>query len=191
MRESCTARPRCPAPVRCGRCGPRCAWSGFQNVVSLIQQACFSTRSLKPKASNISMVRQAMPSAWPNSSGPGFCSTMQVVMSGKVGRVAPPGSDWLVHSRRSGRQPPPERSRTLPVRHAPLRRVRDFGVAGFETVEMKLHDTSPYPAPSAPLSRTGLDPCGRAPVRASVSTPIGRTVRLRLIRALSQPAKAS
>jgi len=29
----------------------------------------------------------------------------------------------------------------------------------------------------------------RAPVRASVSTPIGRTVRLRLIRALSQPAK--
>ena len=58
--------------------------SGFQKVVSLIQQASFSTRSLKPKASNISMVRQAMPSAWPSSSGPGFCSTMQVLMSGKA-----------------------------------------------------------------------------------------------------------
>jgi hypothetical protein len=55
--------------------------SGFQNVTSLIQQASLSTRSLKPKASNISMVRQAMPSACPSCSGPSFCSTMQVRMS--------------------------------------------------------------------------------------------------------------
>jgi hypothetical protein len=37
-----------------------CLSSGFQNVVSLIQQASFSTRSLNPKAWNISIVRQAM-----------------------------------------------------------------------------------------------------------------------------------
>ena len=43
---------------------------------------------LKPKASNISIVRQAMPSAWPRSSGPGFCSTMQVLMSGKADSCA-------------------------------------------------------------------------------------------------------
>ena len=40
-----------------------CFSSGFQKVTSLIQQASLSTRSLKLKASNISMVRQAMPSA--------------------------------------------------------------------------------------------------------------------------------
>ena len=43
-----------------------CLSSGFQNVVSLIQQASFMTRSLKPKAWNISIVRQAIPSAWPS-----------------------------------------------------------------------------------------------------------------------------
>jgi hypothetical protein len=30
------------------------------------------------------MVRQATPSAWPSSSRLGFCSTMQVLMSGKA-----------------------------------------------------------------------------------------------------------
>jgi hypothetical protein len=54
----------------------------------LIQQASCSTRSLKPKASNISIVRQAMPSAWPSCSGPSFCSTMQVRMSGKAASCA-------------------------------------------------------------------------------------------------------
>lgn len=44
--------------------------SGFQNVASLTQYASFNTRSLNPKASNISMVRQAMPSAWPASADP-------------------------------------------------------------------------------------------------------------------------
>src|SRR5271154_2036681 len=55
--------------------------SGFQNEVSLTQYASFSTRSLKPNASNISIVRQAIPSAWPSSSGPDFCSTIRVLMS--------------------------------------------------------------------------------------------------------------
>src|SRR3984957_13382323 len=41
--------------------------SGFQNIVSLIQHASLSTRSLKPKAWNISIVRHAMPSACPRS----------------------------------------------------------------------------------------------------------------------------
>ena len=34
------------------------------------------TRSAKPKASNISIVRQAMPSAWPTRRRLDFCSTM-------------------------------------------------------------------------------------------------------------------
>ena len=41
------------------------------------------------------VVRQATPSAWPRSNGPGFCSTMQVLMSGKAdscaARVNPAG----------------------------------------------------------------------------------------------------
>mgnify|MGYP003694615127 CR=1 FL=1 len=107
------------------------ARSGFQNVVSLIQQASFSTRSLKPKASNISMVRQATPSAWPRSSRPGFCSTMQVLMSGKAdscaasvrpGRTAADDED--VDLRRN-------RCRNDPDADRPLRRVGDLGVAGF------------------------------------------------------------
>src|SRR6267378_1663106 len=61
---------------------------GFQNVVSLTQYASFNTRSLKPKASNISMVRQAMPSAWPSSNGPDFRSTIWVLMSGKAASCA-------------------------------------------------------------------------------------------------------
>ncbi len=65
-----------------------CFSSGFQNVDSLIQQASLSTRSLKPKAWNISMVRQATPSAWPSSKGPGFCSTMQVLMPGNADNCA-------------------------------------------------------------------------------------------------------
>jgi Transposase, Mutator family len=49
----------------------------------------FSTCSLKPKASNISVVRQAMPSALPHAkAGLGFCSTMQVLMSGNAASCA-------------------------------------------------------------------------------------------------------
>jgi len=44
----------------------------------------FMTRSAKPNASNISIVRQATPSAWPIRRGPDFCSTMRVVMSGNA-----------------------------------------------------------------------------------------------------------
>ena len=73
--------------------------SGFQNVVSLTQQASFSTRSLKPKAWNISMVRQAMPSACPTSRRPGFCSTMQVLMSGNA-QAGPRASGPQGRSRR-------------------------------------------------------------------------------------------
>src|SRR5271163_1485737 len=62
--------------------------SGFQNEVSLTQYASFSTRSLKPNASNISIVRQAMPSAWPSRSRPDLCSTIRVLMSGKAASCA-------------------------------------------------------------------------------------------------------
>ena len=62
--------------------------SGFQKDVTLTQYASFSTRSLKPNASNISIVLQATPSAWPRSSRPGFCSTMRVLMSGKAASCA-------------------------------------------------------------------------------------------------------
>ena len=62
--------------------------SGFQNDVSLTQYASFSTRSLKPNASNISIVRPAMPSACPRRSGPDFWSTMRVLMSGKAASCA-------------------------------------------------------------------------------------------------------
>lgn len=40
----------------------------------------------KPKAWNISSVRQAMSSDWPNCSGPAFWSMIRVVISGKPAR---------------------------------------------------------------------------------------------------------
>ena len=103
-----------------------------------------STRSLKPKASNISMVRQAMPSAWPSSSGPDFCSTIRVLISGKAascaarvksGRPAPDDQDVNVRGK-SGRV-----GRGL-VR---LGRIREFWIAGSEAVEMELHGAT-FPA---------------------------------------------
>ena len=113
--------------------------SGFQNVVSVIQHASFSTRSLKPKAWNISMVRQAMPSAWPSSNRPGFCSTMQVLMSGNAASCAasvkPAGPPPTIRTSTS-----PEPTRMRPRRRsAPQgRRFRDRPA---RTVEMKLHET--------------------------------------------------
>src|SRR6266568_3220628 len=44
------------------------------------------------------MVRQAMPSAWPRSRAPGFCSTMQVLMSGKA-------DSWAAKVKPAGPQP--------------------------------------------------------------------------------------
>ena len=128
----------------------RCAGSGFQNVVSLIQQASFSTRSLKPKASNISMVRQAMPSAWPRSKGPGFCSTMQVLMSGKADNCAasvnPAGPQPTMRMSTSAGTVP-----DIPEGGCAKRRVRNLGVAGFKSVEMELHENLPVPdAPFGP-----------------------------------------
>jgi len=46
--------------------------SGFQNDVSLTQYASLRTRSLKPNASHVSIVRTAMPSACPSCSGARF-----------------------------------------------------------------------------------------------------------------------
>ena len=116
-----------------------CLSSGFQNVVSLIQQASFSTRSLKPKAWNISIVRQAMPSAWPSSIRPGFCSTMQVLMSGNADNcaasVSPAGPQPTIRTSTSAGTEPcaPEagyRSDGSEISGSP----------GSNPFEMKLHD---------------------------------------------------
>jgi predicted RNase H-like HicB family nuclease len=72
--------------------------SGFQKVTSLIQQDSCSTFSTKPNASNISMVRQAIPSVWPSCSGPSFCSTMQLLMSANA-------ASWTASVRLAGPQP--------------------------------------------------------------------------------------
>ena len=113
-----------------------CFSSGFQKVTSLIQQASFITRSQKLKASNISIVRQAMPSAWPSCSGPSFCSTMQVRMSAKrrqLRRQRQPGraaaDDQHVHLRR----------RRIGVRGGQRGGVGHMGITGLEAVQMKLH----------------------------------------------------
>ena len=118
-----------------------CFSSGFQNVVSLIQQASFSTRSLKPKASNISIVRQAMPSAWPRSSGPGLLLDDAGLDVGKGGQ--------LRRQRQAGRPAADDEDVDL-LRHGAgrsgrgiaLRRIGDLRVAGLESVQMKLHETS-------------------------------------------------
>lgn len=53
------------------------------------------SRSANPKASNISTVRQATPSAWPSSRGPPRRSMTRVVMSGNsaswAARTVPAG----------------------------------------------------------------------------------------------------
>src|SRR3954447_10339381 len=96
------------------------------------------TRSAKPKASNISIVRQAMPSAWPIRRRLDFCSTMRVVMSGNAAscaaRVRPVGA---------AADNQDIEMREEPVRDA-VRLVPDIGfgdirVAGLEPVEMELH----------------------------------------------------
>ena len=118
--------------------------SGFQNVVSVIQQASFSTRSLKPKASNISMVRQATPSAWPSSSRLGFCSTMQVLMSANAescaASVSPAGPQPTIRTSTSGRN----RSGHARWQH-PLGGIGDIGLARLKTVQVELHGMTPRP----------------------------------------------
>ena len=132
-------------PAAARRCVAGCFSSGFQNVVSLIQQASFSTRSLKPKAWNISIVRQAMPSACPRSKGPGFCSTMQVLMSGKAASCAasvkPGGAAADDENVDFGRH----RAGGAGGRMT-LRRVGDFRIAGLKSIEVELHATLPGPS---------------------------------------------
>jgi len=83
-------------PVRTIR--DRSRSSGPQNTVSFTQYPSRISRSLSPNASNISTVRQATPSAWPSSSGPGLRSTIRVVMS-------PNAASWAASTSPAGPQP--------------------------------------------------------------------------------------
>ena len=91
-------RPPRPGCDRRVRIAPASSGSGFQNVTSLTQYAStFDLRCAKPNASNISIVRQAMPSAWPSRSGPGLASATHTEMSGNAAswaaRVSPVGPE--------------------------------------------------------------------------------------------------
>gem|GEM_PF-4160513 len=60
------------------------AGSGRQNTVSLTQYDSPRIRLAMPKASNISIERHEMPSAWPRSIGPSRRSTTIVRISGNA-----------------------------------------------------------------------------------------------------------
>ena len=77
------------------------------------------------------MVRQAMPSAWPSSSRPGFCSTMQVLMSGNAASCAasvrPAGPQPTIRTSTSAGTAP-----DVPEAETALGGIGDFGVARLE-----------------------------------------------------------
>ena len=56
------------------------------NVVETVAEALADLVDRPP--ANISIVRQAIPSAWPSRRGPDFCSTMRVATSGKAASCA-------------------------------------------------------------------------------------------------------
>ena len=116
--------------------------SGFQNTVSLTQYASRFTRSANPNAWNISIVRQAMPSACPSCNGPGLASTTHTESSGNAAscaaKVSPVGPDPTTRTSTSTRQRARRRSR-----RQRLDRIGDRRIAGPEPVQMELHPSLP------------------------------------------------